>query len=326
MYEECFKIGICADIQYADKLNHEFVDEFGRTRVCFYKNSIEHVKAAVQYWKNHKVDIIVQLGDLIDGYKNSESDSIRDLHHVLSLFNTTTSIPLLHVLGNHCRSVSKSILKETLFSHPINNDNDAFYYAYKPHPKWKFIVLNGAEISTGAIDSDFHENQEYDRLCEKYSVDSKFRNGWTGIISEIQSEWLESELESSRHENEYVLVFCHYPICGNGENASPKSHLLANSDVILEIMNKYSDIILAFLSGHDHIGSYTEFKSIHHITLPSILEFDPNKSTMPEENPGNPFHILSVQIHKETGYPQLATIHQPLVIQSVVFTNFSKNP
>ena len=64
-------------------------------------------------------------------------------------------------------------------------------------------------------------------------------------------------------------MFNHYPICG--EAAIP-SHTLWNYEVVLNIIDRYRDVVVAYMNGHYHFGGYALRNSVHHYTMKGIVE------------------------------------------------------
>lgn len=93
-----FKIGIVADVQYADR------DNAGSR---YYRLSPEKLEEAVASFSGQKVDFVCSLGDFInDGYQSFKP-----------LLNITDNlqIPVYHVLGNHDFVVDPQKKKEQLY-------------------------------------------------------------------------------------------------------------------------------------------------------------------------------------------------------------------
>ena len=56
--------------------------------------------------------------------------------------------------------------------------------------------------------------------------------------------------------------------------------LLWNFEDVLNILWDFDDIVLAYLAGHAHEGGYFyDEKHIHQITLPAIIECEPNTNS-----------------------------------------------
>ncbi|MBN2210862.1 MAG: metallophosphoesterase [Sedimentisphaerales bacterium] len=161
-----FVFGVMADIQYADK------DE-GNNR--YYRTSLENLQKCVNDLNERQPAFVIQLGDIIDGYKEDTEASVKDLDSILEVFNRF-EMPKYHVLGNHCVLAGRENVKNKL------GVNDFFYdFTFSSAPGWRFIVLDGNDAGYG-------------------------------VISDEQLQWLRSTLDRTQKDNEKVICFCHYAL------------------------------------------------------------------------------------------------------------------
>jgi manganese-dependent ADP-ribose/CDP-alcohol diphosphatase len=133
---EGVRIGLVADIQYADK------ETRGRRE---YRTAIHKFEEFVNEMNKQSPEFVIQLGDIIDGHSNDLLRSNIDLDHVLSVFDRL-SMPAYHVIGNHCLLAGEDSLKKKL-------GLEKFYYDFT-HPRtkgWRFIVLDGNDAGYGII-------------------------------------------------------------------------------------------------------------------------------------------------------------------------------
>ena len=111
--------GVLADAQYAD------IDDcvvYGRHR--YYRQSIDLLKRVLSDWHtqeilNHsKFKFILQLGDLIDGFR---SDPNKRVQHMQEMLNELIqlNVPVYHVWGNH---EMYAFNREYLIGSPLNSD------------------------------------------------------------------------------------------------------------------------------------------------------------------------------------------------------------
>ena len=98
--------GAVADVQYA---NSENGADFKKTVVRRYRNALTLLTAALDEWTTQEetlgypVQMIVQLGDLLDG-RCQEQNHDRDecLDRLLAQFNRMpTTVPRFDIIGNH---------------------------------------------------------------------------------------------------------------------------------------------------------------------------------------------------------------------------------
>ena len=132
-----FRIGIVSDVQYADIPDgHSFL---GVPR--YYRASLEGLRRAVVGWRSQHVDFGIQFGDLIDGFnpKAQSETAMQSVLHELAQLRK----PVHHMIGNHCLyNLSRPRLNEVL-----GIQGESSYYAFSPHGSWRFIVIDGYDVS-----------------------------------------------------------------------------------------------------------------------------------------------------------------------------------
>jgi len=226
---------------------------------------------------------VIQVGDITDGYQGDEKRGIQDLVHLSQLWQPAAAKnpssgsenekdgrneempPIYHVLGNHCRLISMDVLSSVLHVKP-----DGWYYSFSPHPGWKMIVLNLAEIWPGAVDAAVKdEAKDWDQAAVRCNTDEGLKAMGNGVASQEQIAWFERELEKAKVQGEYVVVFGHFPLY---DGASPASHRCMNYAEVLAKFDLYEDIIVAYINGHDHRGAYGRRKKVHHVTISGMVE------------------------------------------------------
>jgi len=266
---EEFRFGLITDIQYADKDDGAFTDEFGRVRALYFRRSLQHLRAALSEWRDQRAAFAMQLGDLIDGYANDAERSLSDLARARKELDAhdIASFQWHHVVGNHCRYAPRKPLLEAL-----GLENGRSYYAFSPAPGWRFVVLDGAELCMAAVDADGAEKREFAAVCADLGLDPASRAEWNGAMSRAQLAWLEEELEQSSTRGETVVAFGHFPLSSDGAMASPASHLLTNAESVLALFRRHRDCVLAYFCGHDHFGGIGAKDAVHHVTVPGVLE------------------------------------------------------
>lgn len=158
--------GVVADIQYGDKDGSASRD---------YRGSLERLGRCVAELNRQKLDFVIQLGDMIDGYPTNAAASLADLDKVLPVFNRLAA-PKYHAVGNHCLSAGTNALAQRL-------GLASFYYTFTvPAAKgWRFVVLDGNDAGYG-------------------------------IVSERQLAWFQSTLGQAQQAGEKVICFCHFPL------------------------------------------------------------------------------------------------------------------
>lgn len=132
-----FRFGLISDIQYADiEDGHSF---HGIPR--YYRASLDGLRRAVTIWQEQHVEFAVQCGDIIDGF-NPKEKSDTAMQSVLNEFAKLQK-PVYHMIGNHCLyNLPRHRLNELL-----SIESKASYYSFSPHKAWRFIVIDGYDVS-----------------------------------------------------------------------------------------------------------------------------------------------------------------------------------
>lgn len=239
-----FEFGVIADCQYADAPTPKQMPQ------RFYRLAKDKLVEAVDHLNTEDLAFTIHLGDFID--KNFVSfDVVGPIYDRLKA-------PRYHLLGNHDYSVSdeeKAKVVERL-------GMPARYYEFKDKG-WRFIVLDGNEISTLA----YPEGSERWKAGEAYR--QKFKSpppNWSGGIGAEQIAWLEARLEEAKAAGEPVIVFCHYPVFPKGV------HNLWNDDELLAVISKYKDTVAAWMNGHNHDGNFGEKDGVPYVNFKGMLD------------------------------------------------------
>mmetsp|Transcript_8935 Transcript_8935/g.39487 ORF Transcript_8935/g.39487 Transcript_8935/m.39487 type:complete len:273 (+) Transcript_8935:313-1131(+) len=223
----------------------------------FYRSSLNKLRRAVEDFNRRDVEFVIQLGDLIDG-NVSEDLSEKDLGTALAA-TEELDVNLYHVIGNHCRSVSLPHLLAELRL-------EKGFYSEVVAKGWRVIVLNAADIFRGAVDAKHSDRSALKAMCDEYNaVDVP----WAGGISDEQMQWLNDQLRICLEQRQRAIICSHYP---TWEKAARGTHTIVNAPAVLEILDRFPGVVVAWFSGHDHLGGYATRKGVHHITFEAIVE------------------------------------------------------
>lgn len=244
-----FSFGIIADVQYCD------CEPVG-TR--FYSSSLVKLREALTLFRNNSTEFIINLGDLID-------KDIRSYKPVLDIIDSS-GLKIYHITGNHDYSVD-SRLKNRI---PVHTPAKEGYYSFV-HERFRFIFINGNEISTYLSNNKTHINQANNYISSLKSKNEINAVDWNGGISGKQLAWLTAQLNEATDKNENVFLLCHFPVFPDNV------HNLLNYKEILRVLEKYKNII-AWFNGHNHAGNYGNFNMIHFFTLKGMVETKENNS------------------------------------------------
>jgi manganese-dependent ADP-ribose/CDP-alcohol diphosphatase len=218
----------------------------------FYNKSLSRLREAVSSLKADSAEFLINLGDLIDR-------DIESFKPVLDIIDSC-GLKTYHCLGNHDYSVEPGDKKRL----PLPLPEKCGYYSFM-HGNFRFIILNGNELSTYAS-----KRKAAIRKAEEYIAGLKTEGlanavDWNGGISVKQMEWLKSQLDEASSKSEKVFIFCHFPTYP--ENI----HNLLNYREVNLVLGNYHNII-AWFSGHNHSGNYGNFNMTHFVTLKGMVE------------------------------------------------------
>lgn len=240
--EPLFSFGLIADVQYADS------DPAG-TR--YYRKSSGKLKEALDSMKYDSAEFIINLGDIID------RDFV-SFKPVLKIIDDS-GLPVYHITGNHDYNVEPGLRKKLPLKIPPKG-----YYSFTRN-KFRFIFLNGNEISIFSTDNKKKENEAALYIESLRKSGNKNAIEWNGGIGKNQLFWLEKELKRSEDKAEKVFIFCHYPVWPENQ------HNLLNYSEVLYLLKKHNNII-AWINGHNHAGNYGRIDKTHFITLKGMVE------------------------------------------------------
>lgn len=241
--EKLISFGIVADLQYCNA---------SPFKNRYYKNSIAKLKKVITHFNDRELDFVVNLGDMIDREWESYDK-------VLPLFDHFIA-PVYQVLGNHDYEVSDNKKEDV----PSKIGTDQYYsFLYK---NWRFIILDGNEVSTFANLPGTPNNIQAEKWLHKMKEDQKINgNFYNGGIGKVQISWLKTALDNAAEKNEKVIIFCHYPLY------PPDKHNLLNNEELLSLLKNYKGVKL-WLNGHNHKGNYGLFEDIHFVNVKGMVE------------------------------------------------------
>lgn len=218
----------------------------------YFANAGHKLSDVIDSINKRKPDFLINLGDTIDrGFDN--------FHDILALFQKA-EIPVYHALGNHDFEVENDLKSSVPELLGISN-----YYHFSVR-NWRFIVLDGNEISTFANLPGSPNYITAESLLRDMETDQRINaHFWNGGISAHQLLWLEHALHNAAAENESVIVFCHYPLF------PPDRHDLLNAPDVMKIIVKYP-CVKAWFCGHNHHGNYGMFGDIHFMNMKGMVE------------------------------------------------------
>lgn len=235
-----FSFGVIADCQYCSVQG---------TGVRKYSISPNKLEKCVAHFNTMDLEYAVHLGDFID--RDFESFDV-----VAPIYNGLI-MPNYHVLGNHDFSVRDEMKKDV----PGKMGLAAKYYDFEVRG-WRFVVLDGNDISFHAYPEN---SKEYKKAAEYYEEHTIKSPKWNGAIGSAQLNWLKLVLDKALKNEENVVLYCHFPVYP--ENV----HNLWNAKEIIELIESYS-CVKAYMNGHNHAGNYGMKEGIHYITFKGMVD------------------------------------------------------
>ena len=221
--------GLITDIQFADR---DDAYDFYKINKRYYRNALTQAKTAIKYWNSqpNKVNFVLELGDLIDGYNHRNGQRQEALSNVLNVFSEYNGV-VYYVWGNHelYNFQVEELLKSSLNS-SINEGCKAIpgkgYYSFSPHDYLKILILNCYEQNI--IDKSGPNYEESLQICKvNPNTDANDSSGmddsicmlvaYNGGIGPTQLQWMEQCLQEADEESQNVII------CG--KNLSHPSHL-----------------------------------------------------------------------------------------------------
>lgn len=133
------------------------------------------------------------------------------------------------MLGNHDFGVAaekKSEVMEQIGmkSHCYSQRLDTF----------RFIMLDGTEISTYRYPQDATEHQDAERrLANLKETKAPNAQPWNGGMGEEQVAWLDAPLSEFETADERAILMCHYPVF------PVNAHNLWNDKQVLAVIDKH---------------------------------------------------------------------------------------
>lgn len=286
-----FSFGVIADLHYMDADDGR---NFDGTKIRRFRQSLEMLFRACDTFSERGTACNVLLGDILDGKAKSIGKENEFLDVVLDA-TLRTDKNWKAVLGNHeyYNFTREDILQMLIPSAARAECSPSkLYYSFSPHPGYKFIILDGYEMSIiGSVDSETEELAD-DLVRSKNHNYAAGSNNWfndlpdenqryvpfNGGVCRRQLDWLVHELSSAVKHSEKCIIFCHMALC---VEASREQNLLWNCEEVLRALYATpAGTVLACLAGHDHNGGYAvDHHGIHHIVPPAPIECDEGEDT-----------------------------------------------
>jgi len=245
--QENIRIGILTDCQYCNC-------PAGESR--FYPLSLQKLDSCFADLNSRNLDAIFHLGDMID-HDFASYDS------VLPRFKKFHP-PLNLVYGNHDFMVQEQYKKDV----PEKTGLGKGYY-YRDAGSWRFIVLNGDDLSYLAPQEKEQKAERSNLITGMIASLRSNMMPWNGGIGNEQALWLDKLLSEADKTGRRVVVLCHFPVF-------PFTwYNLWNDRGMADLMAGHPSV-KAYFNGHYHFGNYGCYKGIHFINFKGMVQTPAN--------------------------------------------------
>ncbi|MGD1892767.1 MAG: metallophosphoesterase [Cyclobacteriaceae bacterium] len=260
-----FSFGVIADVQYCD---------CPPTEVRFYRKSTDKLQECLTTLNQQDLAFTLDVGDLIDRDFSSFDTILKEYQKA--------NARIYRTLGNHDYSVAPEHLSEVPNQIGLNS---AGYYDFV-YLGWRFIVLNGTEVSTYAHPAGSKAYGAAEQVLEKLEQDGLPQaKPWNAGVGSQQLNWLQDRLQSAQSAQQKVIVMGHYPLYPEDP------HYLWNADEVVDILEQ-TDNVVAYLNGHNHAGNYGQKNGIHFLNFKGMVD-------TPDQNTFATVHVYSDRLEVE---------------------------
>lgn len=257
--DEPLRFGVVADCQYEPVADEIFTEIDGRhVQRKFHRLTLEKLGEAVGVFNQSSLDFVVHLGDFTqNGLQYAKP---------LQMELAELKAPLYHALGNHDFDHARGKIDHVLAAYGMER-------AYHSHEVRGFRVIVLDTNDAAVYRYDEHSNMHKNAAEMVHQATLKGQPNayeWNGGVSDDQLQWLERELRTAKSHGQKALLFSHHPLF------PMESLTLVNAAMVLEIIDKYTDTVLAYFNGHNHFGAVGVHGHVPYITVPALLHGDTN--------------------------------------------------
>jgi hypothetical protein len=259
---DSLRFAVISDPQFADKASSG--SETATTSRC-YRGSPAKMDSAVAFFNRQKPAFLLILGDYLDGYGTTVSDSVKAMADLDTMNARTGKFQgdIYQVLGNHD---GMSTNKAGWISKSVGKIKQS-YYSFDVGP-FHFVVLDGNYRADG---------KDYSR-----------GDAWTWTdtwIHKPQRDWLVADLQAAGQKPTIVSIH------QNLHNADDYS--VENADTVRKILETNGNVTHVF-QGHRHEGSYARVNGIHYMTFQAMLNC-PMAATGVGNSNGNNYSLVTIR-------------------------------
>lgn len=222
------KLGIFADPHFSSQ-------KVTSTPPRYNSLSLEKIENIYEEFKKNNCDLVVCLGDLIDGESTIEKvlDNLKKIANVIK----ASGIPTVYLMGNH---------------DAFTLTEEQFYSTLETEAPKDITIGDNTFIF---LDACYYSSGEHYTPCDG----SDYQNTFLPNEDELK------EKLSKVKGNAYLFIH---------QNIDPdvwSDHLIKNSESVFNII-KESGVVKAVFQGHFHFGQNSVHDGIQYITLPAVCE------------------------------------------------------
>ena len=245
------RIGLLADIQFGD---------LPARGSCRFRSSLARLDEAVQGLNRAGCDLVLQLGDLVEGHGDSEEGRRRtrdDLERVLAVLSRLEA-PVEHLCGNHCLSLPRPELEERLGLETPWRVLDAWGL--------RVLLLDSCWVSPLGREPGDPIRAEAEAWLAAWGGRLPHALPWNGGFGAGQLAWLTQQVASAPGP---LLLASHHPVHPGSARAA---FLSWDHEAALQAVGgPHERQGLTWVSGHDHRGGmWTESRGSFR-TLPGLV-------------------------------------------------------
>lgn len=245
------RIGLLADIQFGD------LPDRGS---CRFRSSLDRLSEAVEGLNRAGCDLVLQLGDLVEGHGDTEEGRSRtrgDLGQVLTVLERLEA-PVEHLVGNHCLSLPRAELEDRLgLAAP-----------------WRALEVRGLRVLL--LDSCWFSplgraagdpiRAEAEAWLDAWRGRLPRALVWNGGFGPAQLTWLAQQVASASGP---LLIASHHPV---HPGSAREAFLAWDHEGALEaVAGCAARHRLAWVAGHDHRGGVWTEGPASFRTVPGLV-------------------------------------------------------
>jgi alkaline phosphatase len=228
--ETILKIGLITDVHYADAAPR------GSRH---YRESLGKMREAVARLNDEKVDVAIELGDLIDTPQPPDPAKETEFLRTIAAEFGKLRAPRHFVLGNHCVSA----LRKKQFLDTVGQKRS--YYSF-----------DQGGVHCVVLDACFRQDGAPYAPGQFAWKDSE--------VPREQREWLAGDLKSTANR---TLVFVHQRL----DEAPQAGYRIKSRSAVRDILEK-SEKVMAVFQGHSHQNELQTIGGVRYCTLSAMVE------------------------------------------------------